>query len=73
VSVFAWNPTQVVERYHWLVTMLGPLFYVQYEVPESSVVLALQAIQVVSAKATGPHLHCQRARGTVYPPTTVSA
>ena len=68
IGVLMWNPTQVVGRYHWLVNRLGPLFYCQYERPDASIVPALAAIEVVNANATGPHLHCQRAKGTVYPP-----
>jgi hypothetical protein len=68
IGVLMWNPPQVVERYHWLVNRLGSLFYCQYERPDNSIVPALAAIEVVNPNATGPHFHCQRARGTVYPP-----
>lgn len=68
LSVNAWSPDQTVERYHWLVAELGPLFYIQYERPDTSVVPELAAIEVVSPGATAPHIHAQRAKGTVYPP-----
>jgi hypothetical protein len=53
----------------FLRTDLGPRFYVQYEVPTlTGVPEALRAIAVVNPGATGPHLHAQRAKSTVYPP-----
>ncbi len=62
-------PAAVVSLYAFIKADLGPLFYIQYEVPPGlAVPSVLQSIVVVNPGATGPHLHVQRARGTAYPP-----
>ena len=70
LSVSAWNPEQVVQRYHWLVAQTGPLFYVQYERPDDSPSWELNAIAVINPAASAPHIHMQRRKGTVYPPVS---
>lgn len=55
--------------YGYLKGWLGPLFYVQYEVPAPLLDTdPLHAIAVVSPGATAPHFHCQVRIGLDYPP-----
>lgn len=49
--------------------ILGPRFTVLYEVPSEPTDPQLKAIAFVNGAASGPHLHVQVKRGTVYPPT----
>ncbi len=53
--------------------MMGPQFYAQYEVPLGyKVDVSLVGVAVPNSRATGPHIHCQRSKGTSYPqPDTV--
>ena len=52
--------------------MLGPLFTVLYEVREVPSDPTLRSIAYVNVKATGPHFHIQRRRGTTFPPPAVT-
>lgn len=55
----------------YLEAALGPGFYCQYEVRPvdlEGLDPLVRRVAVVSLHATGPHLHVQRAYGTVYPP-----
>ncbi len=54
--------------YNYLRSVLGDLFYVQYEVAATPVNGSLKNIAVVNPEATAPHFHCQAKKGTVYPP-----
>jgi hypothetical protein len=60
----------VLKAKRFLEQTLGERFYVQYEAPLMPNDPQLQAIVVVNADATAPHLHCQVAKGTQYPPAT---
>lgn len=46
---------------------LGTRFYAQYEVSTVPSDPTLRVFAVVNPRATGPHIHSQRAKGTVYP------
>lgn len=48
---------------------LGPRFTVLYEVPTLPSDPQLRAIATVNPAASGPHLHLQVKKDTVYPPT----
>ena len=52
---------------------LGPLFTVLYEVPTPPSDPTLRHIAYVNARATGPHFHIQRRKGTIYPPAPMMA
>jgi hypothetical protein len=52
----------------YLKARLGPLFTVLYETKTTPADARLAKIASLNAKATGPHLHIQRKRGTRYPP-----
>ena len=58
----------IVRLVHFLRTALGALFTVLLETPVSFSQPELVALQSVNPHATGPHIHTQRKRGTVYPP-----
>jgi hypothetical protein len=47
---------------------LGGKFYAQYEVPQKPLDPAFAKLAVVNPAATGPHIHAQRAKGTIYTP-----
>lgn len=68
VSVQGLTPAQIVDVRASLATTLGPLFTVLYERPDVPTDPALKAIAFVNTKATGPHLHIQRKKGTQFPP-----
>lgn len=69
IGIVGLSPQQVLALLNFLKADLGPLFYVQFEVPTLTMVAELlRPIAVVNAGATGPHLHAQRAKGTTYPP-----
>lgn len=68
VSVAALSIDNVVKAKHALEDVLGPLFTVLYEAPEAPLDSRLRSITFVNAAASGPHLHIQRKRDTVYPP-----
>lgn len=61
-------PEKVLSAYSYLRSILGDLFYVQYEVPTTPVNGSLKNIAVVNPDATAPHFHAQARKGTVYPP-----
>lgn len=69
VSVSGMTPEQLTTIYETLRAMLGPLFTVLYEVPRPPSDPSLLAIAYVNEHATGPHLHIQRKKNTVYPPS----
>lgn len=73
VSVFGLNELQIAQLFSTVVAFLGPLFYVQVEVPilhafDAKVFRDFGVTFVVSADATAPHMHMQRAKNTIYPP-----
>jgi len=68
VSVANLAPNQIVQLKHALEDDLGPLFTVLYETPTKPVDSRLAAVAYVNKEATGPHLHIQRKKGTIYPP-----
>lgn len=56
-------------RIYWALRVkLGDAFTVLYEVPQSVPSLTLRQIEYVNPKATGPHFHIQRKKGTTFPP-----
>jgi hypothetical protein len=63
------TPSQIIEVIDALVQLLGPLFTVLYETPATPSDAKLGEFAYVNPKATGPHLHLQLKKGTVYPPT----
>lgn len=69
VSVKGLTPAQVLGVRTALSTILGPRFTVLYETPATPSDPALAAIASVNPKATGPHLHLQKRKGTTYPPS----
>ena len=73
VSVSGLTPHQVVTLYHCLQRLLGKRFTVLYEAPTRPLDPALRLIAFVNPKATGPHLHLQVKKGTVFPPTDAVA
>ena len=52
---------------------LGPLFTVLYEVSTVPSDPTLRPIAYVNVKATGPHFHIQRRKGTTFPPESVTS
>lgn len=70
VSVKGLPDTTVLAIHAFLTARLGPLFTVLYEVPTAPADPALRDIAYVNPKATGPHLHIQRKKGTAFPPVT---
>ena len=72
VSVKALTGSQIVEVRRTVTMMLGPAFTVLYEVPFLPTDPALQAIAYINREATGPHVHIQRKRGTIFPPVTLT-
>lgn len=68
VSVAGMVPEKVLSAYNYFRSILGDLFYVQYEVPATPVNGSLKNIAVVNPDATAPHFHAQSRRGTAYPP-----
>ena len=68
VSVIGLSADQIEAVYTFLTVTLGTLFTVLYEVPKVPSDPTLHHIAYVNAHATGPHLHIQRNKGTVYPP-----
>lgn len=68
VSVASLAPNQIVNLKHMLEEDLGTLFTVLFETPTKPVDSRLAPIAYVNKDATGPHLHIQRKRGTIYPP-----
>lgn len=68
VSVSNLTSAQVLFLHDFLLSHLGSLFTVLYEVPRNSYAPAVLArIAVQSVNATAPHLHIQRKRGTTWP------
>lgn len=70
VSVRGLTPPQIVNVCASLVSTLGPLFTVLYEVPALPTEPMLRAVAYVNQKATGQHLHIQKRKGLgLFPPT----
>lgn len=67
VSVHGLSAQQIADVYASL-KGLGPLFTVLYEVKAVPSDPTLRPIAYVNVDATGPHLHVQRKKGTVFPP-----
>lgn len=61
-------PTVLVKLVLLLTQTLGPRFTVLLETPVPLIDPVLSAIQTINVHATGPHLHIQQKKGTVYPP-----
>lgn len=76
ISVRGLELEQILRLHRFLTGRLGPLFTVLYERadlpthPSSAVQAEWRAITYINAKATAPHFHVQRKRGTHWPPTT---
>jgi hypothetical protein len=68
ISVANLAPNQIVNLKNFLEDDLGPLFTVLYESPFKPVDSRLAAVVYLNSQATGPHIHIQRKKGTVYPP-----
>lgn len=68
VSVQTLTPAQIGAVHAYLQGRLGGGFTVLYERPDHPVDPRLNAIAYVNPKATGPHMHIQRKKGTVFPP-----
>ncbi len=54
----------------YLLDGLGPLFTVLVEAPPDTAPPALSDIIYINPNATALHMHIQRKKGTVWPPTT---
>lgn len=70
VSVANLTADQIIDVWHMCRGILGPEFTVLYEVPVRPQG-PLAAICYVNPRATGPHFHLQRKKGTVWPPPAV--
>lgn len=66
LSVLGWTADQIQKALD-VFRAMGAAFYAQYEVPSLPSDPTLRKFAVVNPNCTGPHLHTQRARGTVYP------
>lgn len=66
---------QLRQLFVYLSTVLGDPFYLQYEVPSGTPPAPVSAdvLLVVNPAATGPHIHIQRDKGTVFPPQDAAA
>lgn len=72
VSVLPLAMMEIQTLYEYLRTHLGAAFTVLYEVPSPTLARpGVPAFATVNPKATAPHLHIQRAKGTIYPPVEV--
>jgi hypothetical protein len=69
ISVAGLTPGEIVKLKAALEARLGPLFTVLYETPTRPLDTALARVAYVNVAATGAHLHIQRKKNTVYPPT----
>ena len=72
VSVHTLSAQQIADVKASLERSLGPLFTVLYEVPKVPSDPTLRPIAYVNIKATAPHFHLQRKKGTVFPPDPVT-
>lgn len=72
VSVHMLSAQQISDVKASLEECLGSLFTVLYEVPKVPSDPTLRSIAYVNIKATGPHFHIQRKKGTEYPPAPVT-
>lgn len=72
VSVHGLSAQQIADIHASLTATLGPLFTVLYEVAAVPSDPTLRPIAYVNIKATGPHFHIQRKKGTVFPPEPVT-
>ena len=72
VSVHQLSAQQIADVKAILERTLGSLFTVLYEVPKVPSDPTLRPIAYVNLKATGPHFHIQRRKGTVFPPEPVT-
>lgn len=71
VSVKRLSAQQIADVRGTLINILGPLFTVLYEVPTVPSDPTLRQIAFVNVHATGPHIHAQRKKGTIFPPEPV--
>lgn len=67
ISIWSWAPGEVSQGVQFLRTTLGEAFTVLYEVNKLPTDPLLAPLAYVNPKATGPHMHIQRRKGTVYP------
>ena len=67
VSVGGMQDNDIRSLWMSLTQQLGPAFTVLYEVPQTPS-NTLTDIAYVNDAASGPHIHIQRRRSTVYPP-----
>lgn len=67
-GVSGWSAKEIALAMTHLRSRLGDPFTVLYEVPTVPTDPALAAIAYANPKATGPHFHIQRKKGTTYPP-----
>ena len=73
LSVQGMNDPEIIDLVMFLRKTLGRQFYVVYETPSAiRDALVVAAVAVMNLQATAAHIHCQRARGTTYPPDTVA-
>lgn len=72
LSVQGMNDPEIIDLVMFLRLTLGHRFYAVYETPSAiRDALVVAAVAVRNLQATAAHIHCQRARGTTYPPDTV--
>jgi hypothetical protein len=68
VSVHGFAPALIRALHDALATYLGPAFTVLFEAPELPADPDLQHLVYLNKAASGPHLHLQPRKGTVWPP-----
>lgn len=67
IGVTGWSDQNIIDAVSALRQLLGSAFYIQFEVPSATTLSpALRALAVVNPAATAPHIHTQRAKGTIY-------
>lgn len=68
VSVANLKDGEIRQLVDLLRQILGVAFGVWYEVPLATADPILLPVALVNVHASGPHVHCQVAKGTAYPP-----
>jgi hypothetical protein len=68
VRVIDLSSEKVLASYNYIRQVLGDLFTVLYEVPNTPTTTALRQIAYINAQATAAHFHIQPVKGTTYPP-----
>lgn len=69
ISVVGWSGEVIETALNYLRHELGPLFYAQFEVRDVAQDSTPSRIAVSNAAATAPHIHIQRRKATIYPPS----